>query len=200
MGCGDTVEGNFANYGYQQLSFEFDMDSADTSSCATTSVTITVSGANLTLTDSTGTIALYLSDDTGTVTIDVDETYTVTVWQTDTDEDDWEVSMTCSLTCAPTSEPTATAFSANFGAAMAARLNEEHHDIFGMKEDVTKDNTAGYQNVEISLSPFAIYNLWAMAVFVSCVIMVLVVCCIRGKTVSDEGREECQFAISHPSC
>merc|ERR1711997_646369 len=50
----------------------------------------------------------------------------------------------------------------NFGQAMQALLNNEHEkEAFGVdgEDDVSE---VRFENVEISLSPFALMNLWAM--------------------------------------
>ena len=68
----------------------------------------------------------------------------------------------------------------NFGAAMNALLNNEHEkEEFGVEDE---DETAvRFENVEISLSPFALMNLWAMALLALCVNGVLIVRCMMKR-------------------
>ena len=75
----------------------------------------------------------------------------------------------------------------NFGQAMEALLNHEQQkqqfEAQGsiMKGDGDDDDQVIYENVEISLSPFALVNLWAMAILALCVNAVLVVRCMMKR-------------------
>ena len=79
--------------------------------------------------------------------------------------------MTCT-TNAPTSEPTASSNALSFIAAMALLLNEEPQNHALEMEKVQ------FEDIEISLSPFALVNLWAMALLALCVNTLLMVRCI----------------------
>ena len=83
----------------------------------------------------------------------------------------------------------------NFGAAMQALLNNEHEkEEFGVED---QDETAvRFENVEISLSPFALMNLWAMALLALCVNGVLIVRCMMQRKRYEIDVADRDFAAS----
>jgi len=82
-----------------------------------------------------------------------------------------------------------------FGAAMEALLNNEQQ-----KEDITEKGGAAasvvFEDVEISLSPFALLNLWAMALLVLCVNAVLIIRCIAKRREHEVDALERDYAAS----
>ncbi len=84
----------------------------------------------------------------------------------------------------------------NFGTAMQALLNNEHEkEAFGVdgEDDVSE---VRFENVEISLSPFALMNLWAMALLALCVNAVLIVRCMMKRKQYEVDVAEHDYAAS----
>ena len=70
----------------------------------------------------------------------------------------------------------------SFGVAMQALLNNnEQYQAFEAQQAEEAEEAVRFEDVEISLSPFALLNLWAMALLALCVNVVLIVRCMMKR-------------------
>lgn len=71
---------------------------------------------------------------------------------------------------------------------MQAAMNEEaeHEDIFEMEQNEKSKNAVPYDEVELSLSPFALFNLWLMTILISGTCVALVVRCVKKMTPNEQ--------------
>lgn len=86
---------------------------------------------------------------------------------------------------------------ANFGEAMQALLNhEKEREHFKSKAEGDGHEVVEYENVEITLSPWAMLNLWAMALLVLCFNAILVVRCMMRRKEYEVDVAERDYADS----
>lgn len=186
--------------------------------------TITVFGANLTvvLTDdsgsvtsdgsntgecvgrerSDGTVVNCMEDgESGSVLMKSDSVYTATVHKIDDFSDSFKVEMFCisaNPTSFPTEDPVISSGGGGGGRAYFAQMQhylEDESKIESLEEKKGKKHSEN-EKLEISLSQWALLNMWAMVIFVLFFNALLMVWCMRKREESEMGIDERKYGAS----